>query len=88
MAQVIAWRNIPGTNNLDWTLKHLADQGIAARGQRLGFSFAIGQPISVNCLWVAEEDLELAVRLIKELTSAGWTVHTLLTGDIQLNGDI
>lgn len=74
MAEVLAYQGIPGRNNLDLAQKHLAANGIPSRGQTAGMSFASIPPISVNNLWVEEEYLEQASKLIEELASDGWLV--------------
>lgn len=74
MSEVIAYEGIPGKNNLDLTIRHLAENNIPSRGQKTGMSFTNFPPISVNNLWVAEEHLEQASKLIEELSANGWEV--------------
>ncbi len=77
MAEAIAWRDIPGKTNVDLAQNHLAEHNIPSRGQLMGFSFVSIPPISIHNLWVDEEDLEQAVKLMEELTADGWTVWSM-----------
>ena len=77
MTEVIAWRDIPGKNNLDLAQNHLAEHNIPSTGRMTGMSFGNFPPISMNDLLVVEEDLEQAVKLMEELTADGWTVWSM-----------
>jgi len=74
MTEVLAYQGIPGKNNLDLAQKLLAENNIPSRGDMKGFSFQSFPPISVNNLWVEEEHLERATKLIKELAKDGWLI--------------
>ena len=80
MSEVIAYEGIPGKNNLDLAIKHLAEHDILSRGQMTGMSFANFPPISVNNLYVEEECLERASELQAEWSAAGWEVHSQKLG--------
>ena len=75
MSEVTAYEGIPGKNNLDLAIKHLAEHDIPSRGQMTGMSFANFPPISVNNLYVEEEYLKRASKLLEELSANGWEVH-------------
>jgi len=74
MAEVIAYRGIPGKNNFDLAQKLLTEHDIPSRWEMEGFSFQSMPPISVNNLWVEEEHYEEASKLIEELAKDGWLV--------------
>lgn len=74
MAEVLVYHGIPGRNNLDLAQRLLSENGIPSRGQLTGYSFATIPPISVNTVWVEEEHLEEASKLIEELGKDGWQV--------------
>lgn len=74
MVEVLVYQGIPGRNNLELARKHLAEHGIASRGKMAGMSFESMPPISVNNLWVEEDNFEQALKLIEELAADGWLI--------------
>lgn len=81
MAEVVAYQGVPGRTNLDLVQKLLTDRGISSRGQMAGMSFESFPPISFNNVWVEEEHLEEASKLIEELAKDGWSIYQQKGGD-------
>lgn len=75
MSEVIAYKGIPGATNLELAIRRLAEHEIPSRGHMTGMSFANFPPISANDLYVEEEHLEQATKLLEELSANGWEVH-------------
>lgn len=74
MADVTIYSGIPGRNNLDRTIEHLAAHGIQARHRLLGFSFATMPPAASYEVSTGETDSERATALVEALAALGWPV--------------